>query len=121
MPEHPSAELNDGCLNEESYWRMRERKVAIWNIAERDAIRILKNVAQIPQHRDVAVLPDYDQPCRRKQGRGNYPLDCRKWELGRIVRRRRLRFVRDGFHNSSRGPWSVDKCFSGLPNASGDN
>ena len=50
VPEHSSAEFDERSLNQKRQWCMREGKVAIGKVAERDAVRAVKDVAQIPKH-----------------------------------------------------------------------
>ena len=60
---------------------MDERKVTIRNVTERDAIGMLECVAEVPQDRDVRVLPDDDRARRDRQRRRRQPLDGRREEL----------------------------------------
>ena len=53
-----SEELDDGGLNEESERRVGEWEVAVRKLAERDAGCIFEDVAEIPEHGEVAVLPE---------------------------------------------------------------
>ncbi len=77
MPVHAAGQLDDCCLNQECHRRMREREIAVGNIAERDAIRILEGVAEIPQDREVRVLPNHDHPGGYRQHCRNQPFDRR--------------------------------------------
>jgi len=60
---------------------MDERKVTIGNVTERDAIGMLECVAEVPQDRDVRVLPDDDRARRDRQHCRSRPLDGRGEEL----------------------------------------
>ena len=56
---------------------MGERKIAIGNVAECDAIRMLEGITEVPQDGEVRVLPDHNCAGRYRQRDRNQPLDGR--------------------------------------------
>ena len=55
-----SEELDDGGLNEEGAGRVGEGKVAVGKLAEGDAGGVFEDVAEIPEHGEVSVLPEHE-------------------------------------------------------------
>jgi hypothetical protein len=54
------AKADDRRLNEEGKGCMDKREIAVGHLAKSDARRSVENVAQIPEHGDVGILPEND-------------------------------------------------------------
>ena len=70
-----SEELDDGGLDEEGERRVGEWKVAIRKLAERDAGCVFEDIAEIPEHGEVGVLPE-------DEGGGGEEEECSGEEVG---------------------------------------
>jgi len=62
MEEYPSAEANEGGLNQKRERRVSQRKIPIRRLAQRDAEGCVQNVARIPKDREMRILPQ-DHGC----------------------------------------------------------
>ena len=74
MEDDASEELDDDGLDEKGERRVGEREVAIRKLAERDAGCVFEDVAEIPEHGEVGVLPE-------DEGGGGEEEECPGKEL----------------------------------------
>src|SRR5215471_20753922 len=67
MPKNASGELDYQSLHQKSQRWVHEGKVAIGNLAQRYAVTSVERITQVPQNREVRVLPnDYRSGCGKK-------------------------------------------------------
>ena len=58
MQDGASEELDDGRLGEKGERRVGEREVSVGELAERDAGGVFQDVAEVPEHGEMGVLPE---------------------------------------------------------------
>jgi hypothetical protein len=63
--------VNDGGLKKKRERRVSQRKIAIWELPQRNADARIQNVARVPKNREMRVLPEHnDGTGHKEQGRG---------------------------------------------------
>jgi len=60
MKKNSARKFYECCLSKKREWGVRKRKITVWNLAERHSIRIFEDVAEVPQHCQMRVLPDHN-------------------------------------------------------------
>src|SRR5438045_8238170 len=74
MPEDAARETDDRGLREEGQRRVGERKVSVGDVAEGDAVRVLQDVARVPEDSEARVLPDDHGGARGEEQEGGGPV-----------------------------------------------
>jgi hypothetical protein len=79
VPVHAAEEVDAGGLDQEGEWSVREREVAVGNLAQRDAVAAVEQVREVPQHGDMGVLPEDDGRGGQQEERaGDHRQACRE-------------------------------------------
>ena len=70
VKKHTARQFDERGLCQKSQWRVGQRKIAVRNVAQRNAVRIFQDVAEVPENPEPEVLPQDDSSGSKKESRG---------------------------------------------------
>ena len=85
MKENPAGQFDEQRVNQKCYRGVGKRKITVGNIAERNAVGIFQDVAEVPKDGEPCILPRHNSGGPEKQEHGGRPIPLRPMFMARTL------------------------------------